>query len=386
MNAKCVVLLVVLASLAGCKSGTKKEEPVTVTGSMQNLSSSLSTLLPLAHDPIQFSEPQNRAVIDKETERLARFSHKVKSAVPAFDYIASRLSADMQEARRLMDLGNLPAARHRIRNAANYCISCHTQSPQGPHFTVAKAGAFYEKLNALDRANYLIAVRHFDDAVAEFERAMNSPDLALQPFATLEALTLKILAVAVRVKQDPKMALQIVDRMIQSKWAPVYLQLSGLKWRDSIHRWARAPKRRGSLPAVKWLVARGMRKQMESPLSRAGLIENLRASAMANELLSQARPEKEMAEIYYYAGLASEALDDLDLTDSSERHYERCIRVFPHSVTARNCYLRLEGHQLASYSAAEIPVPQAVRDNLEALKKLAIEKGASWLDPIRKAE
>lgn len=394
-NCKFLIALTVVLGLSACSTADKSGAAGAKNWSanMHQLSQSLANLLPLAHDPLQFNDPTNREIINQEVGRLAQFSHDLggtKSKAtddPALDYVAGRFSADMQEARRQLSIGNPTYSRYIIRNATNYCISCHTQTDRGPQFIGMDAQPFYQKLNSLDRTNYLIAVRKFDEAVVEFEKAMNSPDVALLPFPTLESVTLKILAVAIRVKKDPKMAEQIINRMVQSKWAPVYLQMSGVKWRAGIEEWARAKTKPRTLAEAKRLISVAVKKQAEAPMSRAGLIEYLRASGTLHDLLDDKKPGKDYAESLYYAGIASEALRELDLLDTSERYFEACIRHLPHSAQARNCYIRLEAAQIATYNETESGrMPQAVIDNLDALKKLAETKGQPWLDPLPKTE
>jgi len=98
---------------------------------------------------------------------------------------------------------------------------------------------------------------------------MNSPDVALQPYASLESATLRALAVAIRVKRDPQLADSIVTRIMYSKWAPVYLQLSASKWKSAIHDWQNSKKVAHTLEDAKMLISRAWNNQMESPLSRA---------------------------------------------------------------------------------------------------------------------
>ncbi len=392
---KSILLIASVLIISSCKSADTKTAvgKEAWTANMHQLSQSVANLIPLAHDPLQFNDPNNREIIHQEVGRLAKFSHDLGTtntqgiADPAMEYVASRFSADMQEARRQLSIGNPTYSRYIIRNATNYCISCHTQSDRGPKFLGMEADPFYQKLNSLDRTNYLIAVRRFDEAVLEFEKAMNSPDVALWPFPSLESVTLKILAVAVRVKKDPKMAERIITRMVQSKWAPVYLQMSGIKWREGIDEWSRAKTKPKTLGDAKKLISAAVKKQAESPMSRAGLIEYLQASGVLHDLLNDKKPGKDYAETLYYAGIASESLRELDLLDTSERYFETCIRHLPHSPQARNCYIRLESAQIAGYSESESGrLPPSVRANLDALKKLAETKGQPWLDEKRKAE
>ncbi len=350
---------------------------------MHHLSESLSTLLPLSLDPLAFNDPNNQPQIEREVARLTKFSHAIgqmktkPSEDPALQFVANEFSAEMSEAQRQMRMGNRAYARLLIRNATNYCVSCHTQMARGPEFNF-KAGPYFAKLGALDQANYLFAVRSFDEGLKQFDRAMSSPDVALQPYASLESTTLKALAVAVRVRQDPRLADEIVTRITQSKWAPVYLQISALKWKSSIEEWAKDLKRkRAEDPRA--LLAKAWKKQTETPLSRAGLIEFLRASARLHELLAEKKTGKVYAETLYQAGLTSEALRELDLYSLSEYYYESCIRSLPQSETARTCYVRLENEMMASYSSFDSgPLPASMRDRLENLKKLAESQDGGW--------
>lgn len=389
MKAMTLTFVIMIGFLSGCKSSTPKtRNEVDVsqnwTSRMQSMSESLANLLQMTLDPMAFNSPDNQRLLDMELNRLSQFSHDVSamqkkpSDDPGMTVVARQFSADMQEARRQLASGNRAYARHLIRDTTNYCISCHTQSQQGPQFQFSGARAI-ARMNSFDRAQFLFAVRHFDEGLEAFQKAMQSSDLALQSYPNLESATLKALAVAVRVKQDPKLADTVLTYVVQSKWAPVYLQISALKWRDSVREWQKASSKAKTLADAKGLVNRGWRKQMESPLSRAGLVEQLRASALLHELLAQHKSGKTYAETLYYAGLTSEALKDLDLFSLSENYYESCIRQLPRSETARNCYLRLEGLTLANYSHFEaVPLPSGVRQHLDELKKMAESQENSW--------
>ena len=383
------LVIIAALSITGCKTSpapkpTEAEKP-GFRGRMQQIAESFSTLLPIAMDPLQFNDPKNQDIIDNELTRLATFAHDAGSMAqkpsddPSLEAAGTQFSADMVEARRQLKLGNRGYARYIIRGASNYCISCHTQTDRGPHFLKNPSSIYFGNLSALDKANFLIAVRNFDSGLAEYEKAMSSPDVALQPYATLEIATLRALAVAVRVKKDPMLADSIVTRIIESKWAPVYLQLSATKWKKSIQEWKAAKQPARTLEDAKILMSKSWKKQLESPLSKAGLIESLRASAIFHDLLAQKKTGKVYAETLYSAGLNAESLRELDPFVLSEVYYESCIRQSPHSGVAKNCYLRLEGSQIAAYGGFDaLPIPQRVRENLSNLRKLAEPTQGSW--------
>jgi len=378
-------LILAFCILTSCKTSPPASE--TWTGEMKGMGESLSTLLPIALDPVQFSNPANYEAIDLQLSRLSHFAHEVEAAKqkpsddPSFEVVGQRFADEMAEAKHQLQIGNRSYARYLIRGATGYCISCHTQTDRGPHFLAQPTGASFQRLSSLDKAAYLIAVWNFDAGLQEYEKAMNSPDVALLPMGSLEATTLRALAVAVRVKKDPHQADTIVSRIMYSKWAPVYLQLTASKWKASIKEWQTSRKPAHTLDDAKALINQAWTKQVESPLSRSGLIEALRASSVLHELLAQKKPGRAYAEALYYAGLNAEALRDLDPFPLNEAYFEACIRQLPHSDTAKNCYLRLEGAQIADYDAFEaMPMPQKVHDNLSALRKLAEPSEGSWMD------
>ncbi|MGZ3722531.1 MAG: hypothetical protein ACXVA9_06355 [Bdellovibrionales bacterium] len=385
-----IVFVAAALLLTNCKTSSPASSPEPAgdwATQMRQMADSFSTLLPITLDPIQFNDPANQETIDQELSRLGHFAHEVgvskqkPSDDPSFEFAGKQFSADMLEAKRQMKMGNRAYARFLIRGASNYCISCHTQTDRGPHFLANPENPYFNKLNALDKSNFLIATWSFDKGLLEYEKAMNSPDAALLPYATLESATLRALAVAVRVKKDPVLADSIVTRIMYSKWAPVYLQLSASKWKASIQEWKSSKKPARTLEDAKILISKGWTKQMESPLSRAGLIESLRASAVLHDLLSENKRNKAYAETLYYAGLNAEALKDLDSFLLNEVYFEACIRSHPHSEIAKNCYLRLEGAQIADYSAFDsMPMPPKVRESLTALRKLAQPNEGSWME------
>lgn len=384
-----LILMMVAAILMGCKSGNKAKEVEpqgSWTSKMHSMSESLANLMQLTLDPASFNAPDNQKIIDGELSRLSQFSHDVAamknkpSDDPAMEMVARQFSGDMQEARHQLQNGNRAYARHLIRSTTDYCISCHTQTNRGPQFEFSNAPSLV-RLNPLDRANFLFAVRRFDEGLEEFQKAMQSPDVALRPYSSLENVTMRALAVAVRVKQDPKLADAILNYIVESKWAPVYLQISAVKWRASIQDWRKSGAKPRTLADAKGLVSRAWRRQMESPLARAGLIEDLRASALIHELLINRKSGNTYAETLYYAGLTAETLKELDVYNAAEYYYESCIRHLPRSPTAANCYLRLEGITMANLSQFDsAPIPANVRQRLDELKKLAEPKEKSWKD------
>lgn len=375
-----IPLVLSLMFLAGCRNLTMKSDSTSrqiPSDRMQAMGESFATLLPIALDPGQFNAPANQQIIDDELTRLGQFAH----ADTRLEGMSKNFSSQMLEAKGQLGRGNREYARFVIRRASTACLSCHAQTDRGPHFLASPTNSYFTNLNSLDKASFLFAVWSFDNGLKEYEKAMANPEVNSRPFTNLESTTLHALAVAVRVKKEPALAEAIVTRIMYSKWAPVYLQMSAAKWKASIHEWKNGKNIARTLEDAKVLISKAWTKQMESPLARSGLIESLRASAILHGLLAQKRPGKVYAETLYYAGLNAEALRDLNPFLVHEDYFEACVRHYPHTETAKNCYLRLEGAQIADYGAfGSMPMPEKVKNDLSSLRKLAEPTEGHWLE------
>lgn len=376
----------ILFLLAGCKSVSVPHD-LSRSASLSRVSESFSNLLPLTLDPAQFAKSENQTTIHQELDHLAHFSHDpdVLKSEPAknpnVEYVKKRFKNDVMEADRQLKGGNRAYARFLARKAMNACMSCHALGADSPfHFTAS--GSAFEHLNALERTNYLITIHRDDQALAEYKKAMSDSDVTNQPYTLLENVTLRTLAVAVRTKRDPKLALEIVDRLIDSKWAPVFLQLSAGKWRNSILEWQAGKRQSRDLSEAARLVSIGWKKQTQSPMSRGGLIEYLRASSILQEILhDDLLPNVSYAEALYNSGLVSESLKDIESPNTAQFYYEACVRRAPHSEISKNCYLRLENIEMLNFSQFETgALPEEVRSHLSVLKEMAQTGQKSWRD------
>jgi len=361
-------------------------------GKMHVLSQALSRLLPLTASPRSFNDIKNDSEISKDIKQLASMAHavdkmKVKpSDDPSLNFMAERFSENMNEAVQQLEQGNRRYSRFLVRQTMSYCISCHTRTDLGRENLRLSASADLSGLSSFERADFYIAVRDYDKALNEFDKLINSPDAQIESPQTLEVAAEKALAVAVRVKKDSALAKELVARIIDAKWAPVYLRLNALAWKGSIEDWEKSlPKKELSATAqlrlAKDLLSRGWKKTSQSPQSQAGLIYFLRASTELHDLLSRGPSDANYADALYYAGLAAESLRDINLWTLHEAYYESCIRNKPYSQVAKRCYLRLEALQLSAYSTYEGTfVPAHVRDRLRELRSMADKGDGKFLD------
>lgn len=390
-----LALLVSTAFIYSCNSTPKKKMDAKGKSDWQKnmlmLSNDLSTLLPLVISRKEFEDPSNYKIIEQKTASLADIAHEVKSTKvkpdgdPGLEFVSRKFAEDMLEAKKQLYVGNRQHARYIIRNTTTFCIACHTRNDSGrQNLGISIAPSNFLKFTPLEKAQYHIAVREFDKALDDFDKAVNTPE-AFTDTQSLETTAERVIAVAVRVKRDPNLASEFVSRVIDSKWAPIYMRLSAREWKKSIQDWvtydkqmkgsAKLPKPEKLLADAKELMAKGWKHTASSPQSRAGLVDYLRASTLLHDLLGQGNMTPNYGEALYYAGLAAEALRDINLWTLHEAYYEACIRHQPYTRLAKKCYLRLEALQLSAYSGTGGNyLPGDIRDHLLELKALA-EKG-----------
>lgn len=388
--ARLLVTCLFIFGIVQCAQKEHQEEPVTALANwhskMHVLSGSLSRLLPLSYSPQAFNDPKNRSIITDEVRTIKSIAHSIDKTNakpdhdPAMVFMAQRFSSNMDEVLDQIENKSLTYARRLIQQSTAYCISCHTRTDEGRSNLQLSSLANVDRLTRFQQVDFFIAVRDFDKALSKFDEVVNSPDAQIQSPYDMEALAEKALAIAVRVKRDPALADEMVNRVIEARWAPVYLRLNALAWKKSIGEWRKAKpfeqlNAKDQLELAKELIAQADQSRANSPVGHSGLVNFLRSSTILHNLLGQSPTQPRYGEALFYAGLAAESLRDMNLWTLHEAYYEACIRHSPRSRLAKKCYLRLEALQyVVNASGDSAAMPRNVRERLSELKNLSQEK------------
>ena len=347
---------------------------------MGKLSNSLGRLLPVVSQPELFFNPANEDQIAKEIRRFSDSAHNVKMQKkpeddPSLKFVSKKFQKEIDQALEEFQGGNKKHSRYLLKNATNYCISCHSRTDSGRSDWDFSSFARLNQMKPIDKAEFYMAVRDFDKALQAYDEIIYSKKKQASA-DELEASGEKALAIAVRVKRNPALADELVSRIIDAKTAPVFLRLNARKWKESISTWKKEQKyERGDaskrLKFANTLLSRGWKRSMSSPYSKAGLVEYLRASTLIHEILSDNSNAKLFGQGLYNAGLAAESLKNLNMWTLHETYYESCIRHSPFSTLAKKCYLRLEGVMRDTYAPYEgAPLPDYVSKRLFNLRAL----------------
>lgn len=368
-------LAVALRPLPSAASGEWRSKMKELGSTFQEL------LLDISSDD-RFNAPRNRARIERNARKLSALSHGLnmkKSALPDVDpsviMISGLFSREADHAATELRRGNRSYARGILRSLTGYCIACHTRNTSGPSFSLPSDAAV-QALKRSERGEYFAATRQFDKALDEFEAILADPAAAqARPLEWERAIRFG-LAIAVRVKKDPERAAALVDRVIATQKAPLFVREQASQWKETLSQWKAEPKREavteeGLYAESKRLIAQA-RTAQRYPADRAADVLYLRATAVVHELLSVAPEGKHAEEALFMAGFCYDVLRDLGIWSLHELYYLTCIYNAPHSEIARTCYKHYEESVYAGYSGSGgESLPADVKKTLSELDALS---------------
>jgi hypothetical protein len=318
--------------------------------------------------------------IERNARELAELSHDLTRGAPPPDadpslaLLAGQLDVDVRHAQHALRHGDVDYAKLLLQSVTGHCIACHTRHDQGPDLPTFTLEPRVEALRPIERAELFASLRQFDRALDEC-RAILAGDAA-QEWLEWEQALHHALAIAVRVKQSPDLAAEIVGLVLAQPAAPPFMKQNAARWAESIARWKAEPQ---APPVTVPELRSEMRRLVEEardyqayPADRAAEILFLRASATAHELLQHTPEGPQAAEAIHVLGTAHDVMNDPPLWPMHEIYYEACIRAAPHTPIAADCYRRYEDAVHVGYSGSGgLFLPKDVRAKLAQLGRLA---------------
>lgn len=377
-------------SVLGCVGTDRKIETQNAEGTswkedMHKLATSMSKLLPLAVSSSDFHKKKNAEMIKSEmkslvfaAKRLEKSPHATQGD-PVLVFTAQKFAQDLEYAYEQYNLGNSDFAQNHIRNSTRFCMSCHTRNNQGRQFDWSW-GVNLSLLSEIDRAQYLASIRDFDRALEVYNGLLSDKNLAETSPQKWSTSAKNSMAIAVRVKQDPKLALEIIQTAQVAGSVPLSVQQMLLQWKSALQEWQSEKKKSAvATPSFKEQLTRAnelLQKGWQStqfPQSGAGAIYYLRASSLLHDLLDQKLSKSERAQALYSSGLVAEKLKDINLWTLHETYYEACVRTAPRTQLAKKCYLRYESVVITDYLVSPYNglIPVHVRNHLDNLRRIA---------------
>ena len=357
-------------------SSPLRKEAIPWSKKMQELYKTLADLLTDVTSDKRFYDSANRYRIENEAGKIAELAHDLnkKGMVsvdtdPTIQIVAGMLGSETRRAVFELKRNNLAYARTILRSVPSYCIACHTRNATGPQFAELRLEPGNSSMTAVERGEFFAASRQFDRAQNEFMRVIKDPKMAKPYRMDWERAVRYGLAIAVRVKQDPAQAEEIVDTLLSPSTAtPVSMREDAKVWKTSIQEWKEEQPRRANteegLHAEALRLMSRAREVQKYPMDRTADIDYLRASAAAHDLLQTAPQGVHVGDGLLLAGLSYEILSPLRGEDLHDVYYEACVRKVPHTATAELCYRRYEQSVFMAFggnSGYDVPEDTLVR-------------------------
>lgn len=351
---------------------------------MKSLGDTMSDLLPEL-----VSSKGNPETIEKGAKALSELSHDLKAGhnkqklVPPADndptigFLADQFSEQTGRAYKAIKQGQLAYGKDLLRSVTSYCIACHSRHDNGPAFAALPTTEKANRLSKEEKAALLVALRQFDQSLAEYRQLVADPELLKKRPFDWERYLRQAIAIAVRVKQDPKLASELISTALQSPDLPVFQATQLKQWQKAVEEWKKEPPIKVNTEAGQTLEMRRLFREANAGQQlmlddHSAEIQFLRTSAAAHEVLRVARDPKIKAEALMVAGKSYESLINPMFWPMHEFFYEACIRQLPHSKLAQECYSSYVKSVYFGYTgSAGTYIPEEVQQLLGRLGAMA---------------
>ncbi|MGE4232383.1 MAG: hypothetical protein AB7F43_03555 [Bacteriovoracia bacterium] len=346
---------------------------------MQKNFEALIKLQEYAADPKAFSNPANREDIQKHLDSINvhMFPKKLESTEPGLAAIASLFEAYVNDTREAFRSGAAGSfVRNQVRTMSGFCFQCHTRM-EGSKFQDPKKRIESLNVSNYNKALFLAATRQFDVAIKLFEKIIASTPNGELGMIELTNAARHVLSITVRVKQDPKETMKFLKKLSNRKDLPDFFVRSLSEWKKDVQGWQREKQKPSSLSEsqlfalAKKTYAAGTKKQI-FPADPSGDVSFLRTTNYIHQALAKNPKSKNRAEALYILGSCYDALQDPMLWGLDSMYFEACVREFPHSKTAKNCYERYAAKLYFGFTGSSGTfVPEDEQKKLKELRKLA---------------
>lgn len=335
----------VAASLNELQSYLYSEERFTSDESADRVQGILDSLEGDFHTASQFSrrfrdEPGFVATLDVTRQLIKDSNHRFKE-------------------------GQRSYARWRLRSLPSSCISCHTR------FHVADGGLALKPaadVPAAQQAEFLLATRQFDKALGAYEALIFTPSPQ-----RIDALRSWLL-IEVRVKQDPKAALEVLDRLRASGQLSSFEAEEVQDWLASLRRWEKEIVTKSPLLRKAEALIKTAGDLSNQDGGQRGTVELLRATAILHSALDRGelRTIESKQEALYLLGMAYSELSMRVVPEMPDMLLEQAIRTSPGTAAAKKSYRALERYTNRTFSGITgTDIPADVQLRLKELHDLA---------------
>lgn len=363
--------------------------------SMQDMGLTLVEIYPYLVSAREFDAPENRALIQKNLQKMAKLAHGVnmergKTQLgkkmdndPYVAVIANVLDREINLAVEGLKAGKRDFSRAVLKNATGMCIRCHSRGQWGPEFVDWEKETAFKRLEPMEKGQLLSAVRHYDQALKQYELVLSKAELARNEADVWIKAGNAALNVAVRAQQDPEAAEKIVNIILANESLPSYQRRNAESWKRAIVEWKSGQHsgKSGSDLVKAQKILKDAHRNEDYWGDRSSYIHYLRASALLHDFLRTEASTEDQARALYLLGQSYEVIAEMGDGEANEFYYKACIKRSPHTKVAVGCYRRLEQNLYLDFSGnGDIQFPNLAMEELRAFKTLAapVEPASSF--------
>ncbi|MBW2384351.1 MAG: hypothetical protein JRG92_11995 [Deltaproteobacteria bacterium] len=361
----------------------EKKSDAQPRAEMSQVFEAITHLLPLSLSDERWSDPANRAEIQKWLDLLASRAVALESHAEqrdaGFRNLSRGLSSDVDEIRERFRAGRYEESRFFMIEATGNCVACHSRLPSARQFPLAEQltnQLDFSRLSAHEKTQILVATRRFSDAMDVWEAAFVDPEITPGQL-DMGGYLLDYLTIGLRVERNPARVRKTLVQFRARPDLPLYLGRHVDGWVRALDATKGDLERKDRLERARQLV-RTRGTDVISPLGRDQVVYDLVAASLLLQYIDAAEePGASVAEAYYLLGLVESRSVDSYWVPQAEFHLETAIRLAPGEPFARDAYAILEEYLILGYGGASgSDLPTDVWSTLNELRRLIDEHTA----------
>ena len=247
------ISLFTVSAFAGSSSSPEKDEK-SWGSDMQELKHLVEELIPAIFSLSEFERVKNTKEFKDDLEKFSKISHSVKvkaekskelpSADPSLRFVSTILEDNAKQAYEAYQIGQKEWARGLVKQSLGHCFACHSTDRFGPQFETEEDPKFLKGLSTLDKADFYIATRNFEEALKLYKESIESVKLAKNLPGEWQRAVRNGLALAVRIKNDPKLAEGFINTAMKKEFSSNPIYDRDLKaWKAGVLAWKTEQKR-----------------------------------------------------------------------------------------------------------------------------------------------
>lgn len=340
----------------------------------------LSDLMPYLLDEPKFSNKNNEKNISKSLHELEKaFTLAGHDDLIRHDLFAPSyqlLIENLKNSKKAFQEGKKEYAFWMVHEAASTCLDCHTRLPiehassfqNGElNINLTKIKSSYEK-----GINYLI-IRRYVDAKESFVRDIQDKFITKNMTDMILSFQ-QILLIETKIMKDPSRMISLIDSYQVKKNLPDMVSKELATWKNRLIDWKDEKYLKTGLTSEKDLIDFKTRRLLplkQKSFEDAYKVDLLLASGLLSNYFFQTQNSPSAPELTYWIGWIEKRLKKEDFLSSGELFLKQCIKKYPKSLIAQECYSEYKESMEFNFTGSSgTHIPNEIVKELNELKSL----------------